>query len=190
MRINRNKGIFLNMAVVFILLCLVGCKPFGGGDDNNSPAEPSKVKAISFTASGNPGNNSVYLEKVSTNGDEITLDIKVKGGTDVYDAALEINYDSSKISYVSSLKGDYLGANIYYLANLYNSQQGILLIGTGKKGNVLGANGDGSLCTVVFKALVVQTGNPIQFNNTNSCLNSPSSNISGTIWLGGTLSYQ
>ncbi|MFH1288580.1 MAG: PKD domain-containing protein [bacterium] len=148
------------------------------------------VKTIFFNTSGAPVNNSVYLEKLSTNGDEITLDIKVKGGTNVYGAALEMTYDSAKISYIFSSKGDYLGADIDYFSNLYNNQQGLLLIGIGKTGDVPGVNGDGSLCTVVFKALAAQTGTPIQLNSTNSCLKSPTSDIPGTSWFGGSLSYQ
>ncbi|MDD5773589.1 MAG: PKD domain-containing protein [bacterium] len=154
----------------------------------------NQISTISFTPSGIPSDNTVYLEQVAINNDEITLAVRVKGGTNVYGAAMEITYDSSKINYISISQGNYLGAkaDTAFYASLINGQKGILLIGIDKKGNVPGTNGDGTLVTIVFRAVATQTNTAIGFNIQHSVLKSPNAgnaNIPGTLWIGGSLSY-
>lgn len=176
------KFIVLSLSVMFINI-LNGC-----GNNITDPVNPSPV--ISFASSGNPSTNSVYLEKVSSNNDEITLAVQIKGGLDVYGAALWLTYDGSKIKYVSaSASGSYLGSDLTFSPALLNGQEGILLLGIDKKGNAVGTDGDGKLMTLIFKALTVQSNTDISCNATNSMLKSPAGNITGTNWLGGSLRY-
>lgn len=169
--------------------------PVGGTvPDTTSATGEAEDKILSFLAFGIPVNKSIYLEQVAVNNDKMTLAIKVKGGTDVYGAVLEITYDSSKIKYESSAKGYYLGGieDTLFYTFLVNGQEGRLHIAVDKKGNVPGANGDGILATIVVKALTGQVNTAIKFNATISNLMSATSSnpISGTTWLGGSLTYQ
>ncbi|MDD5774145.1 MAG: cohesin domain-containing protein [bacterium] len=179
----------ISSVVMFLFMALTGC-----GANKSDPVNPTSAQVISFTASGSPSTNSVYLEKVSTNNDEITLAIKVKEGTDVYGAAPTITYDGSKINFVSaSASGSYLGNDLAFFAVKLNDQEGTLIIGIDKKGTSAGTGGDGTLLTIVLKATSTQSNTAIEFNTTNSLLynSQPKSNntISNTTWLGGSLSY-
>ncbi|MFH1288059.1 MAG: cohesin domain-containing protein [bacterium] len=188
---ENRKFILLGISA-FLLVSLIGC--FGGGG-TTEPTPPPTVKTISFTPSGSPIANSVYLEKVSTNNDEITLAVKIQGGTNVYAAALEINFDSSKIQYISALEGTYLnqgGTITSYSVKLEEGSTGVLLIGVSRQAGAAGVNGNGTIATVVLKALTVQTNTSIGFNITSSELKLPAGGgkISGVNWFGGSLSYQ
>lgn len=151
---------------------------------------------ISFTPSATPVNNSVYLSQVSTNNDEITLSLNAKGVANVHGTAIEIDFDSSKISYISSSEGDFLSqggnTNTIFTPGLEQGNYGVLLIAVDRTNTNVGVNGDGVLATIVFKALTPQGNTPISFNTTNSALKLPAGggNISGVNWLGGSLSYQ
>lgn len=168
-------------------------------DDDGAMAEANTavnvsayVPTISFTASGAPVYNSVYLERISTNNDEITLAIKVKGGLNVWAASIILNLGSD-IKYVSETDGDYLPVPVYAIED-----NGILVIGTSKqRTDTTGVNGDGTLVTIKLRALATQLNTAIGFNTTESFLliytateNDPTKYIQGTTWLGGSLSYQ
>lgn len=190
----HKKDIFSGIFVL-IFACLIGCSPSKTTTEPITPPVADGQITLSFTPAGSPVSNSVYLEEILINNDEITLAIKVKEGTDVYGAALWLTYDSSKINYVSaSSTGSYLGNNLSFSAALKDVQEeGTLIIGNFKQGTIAGTSGDGLLLTVVLKAISAQTNTAIDFNATNSLLyNSqaePNNKISGTTWLGGSLSY-
>lgn len=182
----RSKKIILLGIILLVNIFFVSC---GGGGSSGTV-----TSTISFTPSGSPLNNSVYLEQVSANNDEITLAVKVKGGTDVCNAIIEINFDGSNISYISAAEGNYLNqgaaGTTTFSAGLEQGTIGVLLIGVDKKGIVSGVTGDGILAQIVLKALNTQTNTAINFNVTNNTLKSSSgANISGTNFLGGSLSY-
>lgn len=185
----KNINLFINLLCIVILFIFSSC----GKDGNDSTGVSGKI--ISFNSSGVPVDNSVYFEKLESDNDDIYMALKVKGGADVFGCAIEINYDSTMLKYLSYSRGDYLGTaqdSILY-AMLDKGQEGILLVGSDKKGAVPGANGDGYLVIIVFKVIDLPTSTDIGFNVTNSCLKSTSASdpdISGTIWLGGTLSRQ
>lgn len=171
-------------------------------DDDGAMAEANTAvnvsayaPTISFTATGAPVNNSVYLEKVSTNNDEIILAIKVKGGSNVWAASAILNIGPN-IKYVSRTSGDYLPVPVYVTEDADNS--GILVIGTSKqRADTTGVNGDGTLVTIKLRALASQLNTAVGFNTAESSLliytateNDPTRYIQGTTWLGGSLSYQ
>lgn len=189
-----NKKFILLGISTFLLVSLIGCFGGGGGGTTEPTPQPT-VKIISFTPSGSPTANSVYLEKVSTNNDEITLAVKIQGGTNVYAAALEINFDSSKIQYISALEGAYFnqgGTSTSYSVKLEEGSTGVFLIGVSRQSGTAGVNSDGTIATVVFKALSDQTDTSISFNIISSELKLPAGGgkISGVNWVGGNLSYQ
>ncbi|MDD5771991.1 MAG: cohesin domain-containing protein [bacterium] len=188
----RRFKFLISIISISVLFILNSCGKSGGG---SSMPLTGTGDTISFTPSGTPSDNTVYLEQVSINNDEINLAVKVKNGTDVYGAAIEITYDSSKINYISLRKGDYLGTegDIVFSAMLDRGKEGTLLVGSDKKGDVPGANGDGTLVTIVFRALTTQANTAIGFNVQNSALKSSNAhnpNIAGTSWIGGSLNYQ
>lgn len=186
-----DKKSILSVMFVLVFVFLFGCS---GNKDTTEPTTPS----ISFTPSGTPSDNTVFLEQVSTNNNEITLAVKVKGGSDVYAHATEINFDGNKVQYLSGSAGGYLTQDGKTTSGFndnksYIGTSGVLTLGDSRQGNVLGVAGDGILCQIILKALTIQTDTVISFNSTNSFLKSSDStnqNISGTIWLGGSLSYQ
>lgn len=181
---NRHIKYFLLVIIIFNLVSFNGC----WCSKKKNSTEPS-TKTISFVSTGTPADNSVYLETLTTNNEEIALVLKVKGGKDVYGAALEINYDGGKIAFISSSKGSYLGAetDFDFYAKLYQDQQGKLLLGMSRTGSVSGVNNDGILSTMIFRALTVQNDTLIEFNAANSCLKSSTGNIPGTVFIGGKL---
>lgn len=193
----RMKRYFVIFAGVLILMVFNGC----GKSDTTTSSQPTldttvTPKAISFTTDGSSIAGSVYLEKMSSSNDEITLAVNVKGGVNVYGAALEIVYDGSKVKYVSSsASGSYLGSDLLFESRLFRGQEGILLVGISRQPEIAktGVSGDGTLLVVVLKALATQANTDIGFNVTNSWLKSPDAtnpDISGTVWIGGDLSYQ
>jgi hypothetical protein len=199
--IRKSLKYFICILTVLIFIFFTSCSK--GGDDNSgsNPTNPSTdttaidpTKIFSFTTSGSPVNNSVYMEQTTIDNDKIILAIKIKGGADVYGSVMEITYDSSKIKHELSAQGDYLGGvgDILFYPFLVNGQEGRLHIAIDKKGTVSGSNGNGILAIVTLKALKVQVNTPISFDTTISNLMPSNSNtpISGTSWLGGTLSYQ
>ena len=119
---------------------------------------------ISFTPSATPVNNSVYLSQVSTNNDEITLSLNAKGVANVHGTAIEIDFDSSKISYISSSEGDFLSqggnTNTIFTPGLEQGNYGVLLIAVDRTNTNVGVNGDGVLATIVLKALTPQGNTP------------------------------
>jgi hypothetical protein len=176
-----------------ILAFFAGCKP--GNSGSSDPVSPSTTKTISFISSGSPSNNSVYLEQVSTNNEEIILALKVKGGASVFAAALEINFDGGKIQFISGAEGTFLnqqgGSGVSFYSRMEDGSKEVLLIGVSRRAGSADVNGDGILCQIVLKALNPQTNTAVNFNVTNSALQlSNGTNISGTNFLGGNLTYQ
>lgn len=158
-------------------------------------------EVISFTPSDPPVDNSVYLEQVSNNGNEITLNIKVKVVSNVYAlAGGEINYDGSKINYVSSSEGSFLkqdGASTIFDKGLDNKKgEGALIIGCSMTGTSKGINGDGVIAVIVLKAIGTQKDTVVSFvdyklklppdydNDVNN------DNIAGVKFINGNLTYQ
>lgn len=197
-----NKKSILPGMFVLMLAFSAGCLGGKGGGTteptpNTQPSGDTNTnaveKTISFAVSGIPANNMVYLEEVSKNKDEITLAVKVKGGADVYGAALEITFDGSKIGYINAAEGNYLSqgfAATSFSKALEQGSTGILLIGIHRQGIITGVTGDGALCNIVFKALTEQSATAIGFNAVNNNLKSPDGTIAGTSFIGGNLSYK
>jgi hypothetical protein len=186
-----KKFFLYYITIISIIIGSIGC----GKKSGVSGPDPNLV--ISFTSSGSPSDNSVYLEEVSKKYNEITLALKVKGGNNVFGAAMEITYDGSLLGYVSASEGTYLNKNgieTMFASSLNNGHEGILLIGCNRKGNAQGENGDGLLATIVLKAKANQTNTLIGFNAVNCALELPGGSspkyIAGTKWLGGSLSYK
>lgn len=190
---KKNKIIKFLLLGIVISANMVSCGRGCGGTG------PSKV--VSFTSSGLPSDNSVYLESKSTSNDEITLDIKIKAGSNVYAASFYLTYDGNKINYISIVEGSYLnhdGVSTLFKAELDKGQQGVLIVGITRCGMVSGVSGDGTLATVVLKVAVEQAGAVIGFDTASSTLDLPddydnnplNDHISGTNWIGGSVGYE
>lgn len=183
---NGEKYILFRVIIIIIIL-FIGC----GKKSSNST---TSTKTVSFTSSNAPSDNSVYLEEVSKNNDEVTLAAQIKGGSDVFGTAIEIKFDGSKVSFVSAEEGIYFNQGTVgtstFSANLEQGDSSILLIGINRKVDVRGVPGDGILCRIVFKALAEQTDTPISFNTVNSSLYDSGKVSRGNSWIGGSLSYK
>jgi hypothetical protein len=179
---------------VLMLAFLIGCG--GKGGDTTDPTQAQRT--ILFTVSGSPLNNTVYLEEVSKNNDEITLAVKVKGGADVYGTRIEIMVDPNMIRYVSATKGSYFDQGGFPTTFVDGPERdkngdplnnGVYLIGYNRKENDPGVNGDGILCQIVFKALTAQTNTSISFNAVKSSLYNGSEISVGNNWIGGSFDF-
>lgn len=191
----KNKKVISSWKFVLALIFFTGC-----GKSSNSST--SSTKTITFTPSGAPSDNSVYLEEVITNNDEITLMVKVKGGANIYGTAMELNFDPGKIGYVlgSGSEGIYFNQGVPGTTTFSSEPErdtnnvvldnGVLLIGINRQGVDSEVSGDGILCQIVLKALVEQTDTPVSFNTSNSSLYDSAKVSKGNSWIGGSLSYK
>lgn len=200
------KKYLFYLSIIAIIIISISCGKKNGSSvsDPTGTGEPvvDPSLVISFTPSGSPSDNSIYLEEVSKDYNEITLALKIKGGNNVFGAVIEITYDSSLVSYFSAKEGTYLnqGDNetVFYpslnIDSNDNKQEGILLIGYNRLNFAKGVNGDGLLATIIFRAKTKQTNTLIGFNTINSTLELPAGSSpkfsTGTSWIGGNLSYQ
>lgn len=171
----------LIMSSILTLLMVTAC---GGGGGGNGPTSPSTT--ISFSGT-NPGSNTVYMTKNSSlsSGNTLAIDVKVNNLSNVYGAAFDMDFDSSKMTYSSYVKGDFLGT-VEPNVVLQSGGSNKLVVGVSKQGTATGATGSGTLVTLKFN---VTSGGSLAFSN--SAIMDPSNQvISGISWSGGTVTVQ
>lgn len=188
---RKQRKAFRNGLKMFcILSALVIISACGGGGGGGSSTSPSST--ITFTAdSSSPGSNTVYMTRNSSesSGNTLAVDIKVNNASDVYGAAFDVDFDSSKMTYSTYSNGSFLeqgGASVSYQVATQSGNSGKLVVGISKQGAVSGASGIGTLLTLKFN---VSGGTDIDFSN-NQLANSSGSSISGITWSGGTVTVQ
>lgn len=184
--VKRFFPITLSLSKHLLILCMVliifAC---GGGGGGSAPTSPSA--AISFLGTTR-GSDAIYMSQNSSlsNGDFLAIDIKANDiSSNVYGAAFDVKFDSSKITYDSYVSGSFLESG----GNMVNYQVGLqsgnskLVIGISRQGPVSGISGSGTLVTLKFKV----TGSSVVVFSNNALKDSSNQTISGIIWYGGAV---
>ena len=138
---------------------------------------------VTFTASGTPGSDAVYLQQNSqTNASTLVLDVMAKDVTNLFAVGFDLHYPTQLLAYSKVTEGPFMshGGQVKTSLLLSERQKGDLVIGLSRLGNVTGRNGSGVLMTLRFAAsgagtdsltftneaaydgTIRQTGQPIQ----------------------------
>ncbi len=132
-----------------------------------------------------PGSNSIYMDKNSSlsSGSVLAIDIKVDSVSNVFGAAFDIDFDSTKMIYSGYSAGSFLegsGNSVTYIASQAVNK---LIVGVSRQAPSGGQSGSGTLVTLKFN---VTGGTSASFSN-NSLKDSSGNTISATWSSGGTV---
>lgn len=171
------------LCVPFALVMLSAC---GGG--GSSPTGPGKTVTLSGSTTG----YNVYMapNASQSSGTVLAIDIKVDNVSNLYGAAFDVNFDSTKAIYSSSYSaGSFLeggGNAVAYNIATQAGNSGKLLVGASRQGIVGGTSGSGTLVTLKFN---ITGGGSMSFSN-NSLKDLSGNTISATWSSGGTVTVQ
>lgn len=174
---------------LFLMILLSAC---GGGGGGGTPVGPSYTGDF---AAGNetPGAGTVTLQKGSTSGSIVYIDVVITSVNNVGGAAIKLDYDSSKVHWAGSCEeGDFFssaGVKLKTIA-LDAGLEGSLVIGITGNEDVTGS---GTLLRIPFR--VIATGeSAITFSSDSALTDSmapqyePVLSYSTSEWIGGTIS--
>lgn len=169
--------------MLLLMGLIIGFWGCGSDDDDDDPTEPGWN--IAFTAdTQNPPGNSVFLDFVTTSGDDLFLNVDVKQVANVYGAAFAIHYDPMVFEYINSTEGGFFksgGGSTTYIAV---AGDGVVTIGISLLGSeTQPVTGSGSMCSIVFRA--VNTGRTRFDYRENRLLDRDGNTIEGVQWFGG-----
>jgi hypothetical protein len=159
------------------------------GAGGSGPTSPSAT--ISFLGT-TPGSDAIHMSQNSSlsSGDILAIDIKANDiSSNVYGAAFDVKFDSSKITYDSYVSGSFLesgGNTVNYQVGLQSGNSGKLVVGISRQGPVSGISGSGTLVTLKFKV----TGISVVVFSNNVLKDSSNQTISGINWYGGMVAVQ
>jgi len=131
----------------------VGLSGCDSEDDSGDPAEPGW--SIAYTAdTQNPPPNSVYLDFITTSGDDLFLSVNVREVENVFGVAFALHFDPAVFEYINSTEGDFFKSSGAESAYIAAGGDGVVTIGI----SILGAetspvSGSGTLCSLVFRAV-------------------------------------
>jgi hypothetical protein len=140
---------------------------------------------LTYNPAQSASTNSLSLARTNgTDPNQLVLELRATGVTDLYAVAFDLTYPSS-LRYDSSSEGTWLSASGAVPTSLQIGQQsGRLVVGLSRLGAVGGATGDGALLTLRFSA--VTTGNgalefvgPSAYNSFNVAYTAQ--------WIGGSV---
>lgn len=163
-------------------LVLISCGG-GGGGGGSSPTGPTS-HTVSFTpTTSTAGSNYVKMEQVSISGDTVTIAVKaVSIAEPVGGMALDVSYDTSKISYVSATNGDAISGNTSSFVATDSS--GMVIISASDVTDA-SPSSNGTLFTITLKGISAGAGSVGIANST--LFNAGGNAISGVSWYGGTV---
>lgn len=134
---------YLITTLSVLLLIFGGCSRYGGSDNSTSPSEVTP---------------KVYLDPATltkTAEKEFTINVYIENVTDLFYASVYLEYDPSKLSYITSTEGDFLnqgGASTQFSPF---DQNGTLKLGITRLGSSSGgASGSGVLCSATFSGAI------------------------------------
>ncbi len=131
----------------------------GGSDDGGGGGVEPPTNSLTYSPAQAAPTNSLSL--VRTNGtdpDQLVLELRATGVTDLYGVAFDITYPSS-LRYDSASEGTWLSASGSVATSFQVAPQtGRLVIGLSRLGDLGGATGDGTLLTLRFGAATAGNG--------------------------------
>lgn len=150
---------------------------------------PLQAPQSRFPAQTPEAMQSICMSQNSSlsSGDILAIDIKSNNiSSNVYGAAFDVDFDSTKMTYNSYVAGSFLesgGNTVNYQVGLQSGNSGKLVIGISRQGVVSGVSGSGTLVTLKFRV----TGNSsVAFSNYD-LRDSSNQAILGISWYGGTV---
>lgn len=168
--------------IIFVLsmFLLSAC---GGGGGGTNPAGPSTTVAFSGSSAG----YNVYMVTNSSlsSGTVLAIDIKVDSVSNVFGAAFDIDFDSTKMTYSGYSAGSFLesgGNSVTYIATQAANK---LIVGVSRQAPSGGQSGSGTLVTLKFNII---GGGSASFSN--NALKDQSNNPVSATWSGGTVMVQ
>ena len=158
-----------------------------GGGGGSSPTGPGTTVAFSGSSSG----YNVYMARNSSlsSGSVLAVDIKVDSVSNVFGAAFDIDFDSTKMTYSSYSAGSFLetgGNSVSYQPVTQSGNSGKLIVGVSRQAPSGGQSGSGILVTLKFN---VTGGTSVSFSN-NALKDSSNNTVSATWSSGGTVTVQ
>lgn len=157
------------MLVIFLSLILFACS----GDDDRP--------VISYLSDDNPGSDSVTMETLSSNGNMLSLAIKVVDITEPFKGTgIELTYDPDIVSITSVTQGDILQGNVAFIST--DDGNGNLLISN--VDSSLSPGRDGTLCVVNFKG-VSEGESDLTLLPSSAIFNGSGDPIPNLSWIGG-----
>lgn len=179
--------VMLSLSKHLLILCSVllisACGGGGGGGESSSTSPSSTI-----TFSGSSSGYNVYMAQNTSqsSGSVIAIDVKVDNVSDIYGAAFDVDFDSSKMTYSSYSAGSFLesgGNSVTYQAALQSDTSGKLIVVASRQGAISGNSGSGT-------EFDVTSGGSISFSN-SSLVDSSGNTISSASWSsGGTVTVQ
>lgn len=165
-------------------LMIISCG--GGGGGGSSPTGPTG-HTVSFSATTPAvGSNYVRMEQVSVSGDTVTISVKaVSVAEPVGGLAVDVTYDTSKLSFVSASNGDVVSGNTSSFVATDSS--GTVIISASDVTDA-SPSSNGTLFTITLKGISTGAGSVGIANST--LFNAAGSAISGVNWYGGTVTVQ
>lgn len=167
---------YLIITLSFLLLTFDGCSRYGGSDN---PASPSEVTP------------RVYLEPAiltKTAWQEFTINVYIENAADLFYASVYLEYDPSKLSYITSIEGDFLkqgGASVSFNGS---GQNGVVIMGITRLGSSSGgASGSGVLCSATFSGAVAGTSTIAVDEDSSGFMDADTNNVTITVGNGTTV---
>lgn len=137
-----------------VVLILTGCGGGGGGGGGGTPTGVPQP-GITFTASGTPGADAVYLRRsTQSTASKLLLEVVANDVTDLFAVGFDLNYPGSILSYAKVTQGSFLSnsGNVKTSLQIAERQKGTLVIGLTRLGGGSGRSGSGVLMTITFAA--------------------------------------
>lgn len=171
------------LAILFISLTTVSC---GGGGGGSSPTGPSAYTVSFSAATPSAGSNYVKMEQVSVSGDTVTIAVKaVSIAEPVGGLAVDVTYDTTKLSFVSASNGDVVSGNT--ASFVATDSSGTVIISASDVTDA-SPSSSGTLFTITFKGIAA--GNGSVSLASSGLFSASGSVISGISWDGGTVTVQ
>ncbi|MFN7973542.1 MAG: cohesin domain-containing protein [Acidobacteriota bacterium] len=172
---------FLALATAMQVSC-------GSGDDSSNGG--GGVFIATFSPAGSPVANSISMQPNTANGAAVVVNFDATQMTDLYGAAYTITYSPAVLNFVGADDaGTFLatgGVTVLFNAALENGQEGRLVVGISRAGQVSGVSGSGTLHNITFRGVAVGSTS-LNFTSA-SAIDSNGTTIPGVTYSGGTVS--
>lgn len=169
------------LALTFVAAC------GGGGGGGGGPTEPPPPQnAITFTANGSTGANTVTLAQgAGTNATTLVLEVRANQVGGLFGLAFELVYPSSVLAFTTGTEGTVLsnGASTSFQAR--ESSPGNLVVGLTRLGSGAGLDANGVLLTLTFSARSAGNG-PFTFRR-NQGVGTDGLGLIALAWGGGSV---
>jgi hypothetical protein len=180
---------------VLAAVTMAACSSGGGGGGGGTPpptVPPPPARMLSWTAAGEPGAQTVYLEIRSLNNpDRFVMQVRASEVTDLYGIALDVVYPDDVVQFDEAAveEGGFFSASGGFQTEfqLVEEPTGRIIIGITRVGEVSGRNGDGLILELPFDSTA--SGNGDFTIELSQAIDSDGFPVA-TTWLGGTVEIQ